>query len=454
VAVRVAVRVAMKGGILLFLLLAVPGRAASQPQAHRVRPNVLVVTIDTLRTDALSGYGAPRPTTPHLDALMAGGVRFDQARTVEPLTTPALASMLTSLYPHEHGATRNGLRMRPGLESLPKVLARQGWNTAAIVGNWTLKDHLSGLGEHFARYDEIFTRKRWMGVYKGESTAADLSDEAIQWLRARDPARPFLLWVHYVDPHAPYRVQPKEAARLGLGKHPGPRERYDTEVAFADLHVGRLLQELAAQGLTRSTLVVFAADHGESLGEHGYWGHGRNLFEETLHIPMALSWPGTLAPRTLAAPALNLDVAPTVLGLLGLHIPAGLRGVDWTPVLLHGAAPDMTRITFHQAHKGAVVSKHESEMARRSGLLEVGLMAPGGKEIFRIDVQRRSLYDLGSLSREQESRVPPASAPSAQLLGWMKNVYAGLTAFDADPHAATALDQETVEALKSLGYAE
>jgi len=214
--------------------------------------------------------------------------------------------------------------------------------------------------------------------------------------------------------------------------------------------VGRLLAELAAQGLTRQTLVVFAADHGESLGEHGYWGHGRNLYEETLHIPMALSWPGTLAPRTLAAPALNLDVAPTVLGLLGVHAPAGLRGVDWTSVLLHGAAPDMARITFHQAHKGAVVSKHESEMARRSGLLEVGLMAPGGKEVFRIDLQRRALYD----ALERGSLVPAASAPSAQLLGWMKNVYAGLSAFDAHPPAATALDKETVEALKSLGYVE
>ncbi|HEX5043986.1 MAG TPA: sulfatase-like hydrolase/transferase, partial [Candidatus Polarisedimenticolaceae bacterium] len=126
----------LKRTVLLVAVLGFAWPAASQPASHRVRPNVLVVTIDTLRVDALSGYGASRPTTPHLDALMAGGVRFDQARTVEPLTTPALASMLTSLYPHEHGATRNGLRMRPGLESLPKVLARHGWATAAVVGNW------------------------------------------------------------------------------------------------------------------------------------------------------------------------------------------------------------------------------------------------------------------------------------------------------------------------------
>jgi arylsulfatase A-like enzyme len=434
---------------LVFLLVALGLPAGTPGSSHRPRPNVLLVTIDTLRVDGLSAYGAGRPTTPHLDALLASGVRFDQARTVEPLTTPALASMLTSLYPHEHGATRS-LRMRPGLDSLPKALGRHGWTTAALVGNWTLKDRLSGLAEHFARYDEVFTRKRWMGIYKGESTAEDLSDQAIEWLRHRDKSKPFLLWVHYVEPHAPYRLQPSVAPRLGVGKRPTARDRYDTEVAFADLHVGRLLQELQAQGLTRQTLVVLAADHGESLGEHGYWGHGRNLFEETLHIPMGLSWPGTLPPRTLAAPALNLDLAPTVLGLLGLPVPQGLRGVDWTPVLLHGVAPDMARITFHQAHKGAVVSKHESEMARRSGLLEVGLLSPDGKEVFRIDEQRRALYGL----TEKESKVAPGSAPSRQLLGWMKNVYAGLTAFDADPGSATAIDQEAVEALKRLGYVE
>lgn len=445
----------MKRWVVLFLGLLALGVAA-EPAAsnHRPRPNVLVVTIDTLRVDGVSAYGGPRSTTPHLDALLAGGVRFDQARTVEPLTTPALASMLTSLYPHEHGATRNGLRMRPGLDSLPKVLSRHGWTTAAVVGNWTLKDRLSGLGEHFGRYDEVFTRKRWMGIYKGESTAEDLSDQAIAWLRHRDRGKPFFLWVHYVDPHAPYRLQPAVASRLGVGKRPGPRDRYATEVAFADLHVGRLLAELSAQGMARQTLVVFAADHGESLGEHGYWGHGRNLFEETLHIPMGLSWPGTLGPRVIAAPALSLDIAPTVLGLIGFPVSAGLRGVDWSPVLLHGAAPNMARATFHQAHKGAVVSKHESEMARRSGLLEVGVLSPDGKEIFRIDVQRRALYDLAAPTRERDNKVLPTSPPSPALLSWMKNVYAGLAAFDADPGAATALDQEAVEALKSLGYVE
>ncbi len=178
---------------------------------------MVILTIDTLRADHLSSYGYRRPTTPNIDRLLAAGARFSEARTVEPLTTPALGAMLTSLYPHEHGATRNGMRLRPGLPSLARTLGERGYRTAAFVGNWTLKDHLSGFGEHFERYEEVFTRKRWFGLFKDETTAEDLTDAALAWLSGiRKQRGPFLLWVHYVDPHAPYRLHEEVAGQLGL----------------------------------------------------------------------------------------------------------------------------------------------------------------------------------------------------------------------------------------------
>ncbi|HEY4588491.1 MAG TPA: sulfatase-like hydrolase/transferase, partial [Thermoanaerobaculia bacterium] len=157
--------------LLLLSLLAAPAlpRQAEHAAAAQRFPNVVILTIDTLRADHVSAYGYHRPTTPNIDRLLAGGVRFTEARTVEPLTSPALASMLTSLYPHEHGATRNGLRLRPGLPSVARALGRRGYQTAAFVGNWTLKDRISGLAEHFERYDEVFTRKRWLGLFKDEA---------------------------------------------------------------------------------------------------------------------------------------------------------------------------------------------------------------------------------------------------------------------------------------------
>ena len=295
-------------GLACLLALLLP--SGSSDAAGGDLPNVLVVTVDTLRTDRLSAYGYRRPTSPNLDRLLQGGARLTQARTVEPLTNPALSSMLTSLYPHEHGGTRNGLKMRLGLDSLPKTLAGRGWQTAAFVGNWTLRHQLSGLGEHFDLYEEVLTKRRWFGLFKGEADADDVTAATIEWLDAYGGRRrPFFVWAHYVDPHAPYVFHEDFAERLGIrGDDPSKSDRYDTEVAFVDYHVGRLLDRVAGDSRLRDrTIIVFAADHGESLGEHGYWGHGRNLHEPNLHIPMGFAWPGRIAPRVIEAPAVLIE---------------------------------------------------------------------------------------------------------------------------------------------------
>lgn len=423
-------------------------------------PNVLIVTIDTLRSDRLSSYGYRRPTTPNLDRLLASGIRFAQARTVEPLTNPALCAMFTSTYPHENGATRNGLRLRPGMPSMAKVLGRRGYRTAAFVGNWTLRNEISGLGEHFQDYEEVFSRKRWFGMFKSEATAEDLTEASLAWLddHVRDQRRPFLLWVHYVEPHAPYRLQEGFAGKLGIsmaGEVPR-QDRYDTEIAFVDHWAGRLLAAVEGNPeLRENTLVVFAADHGESLGEHGYWGHGRNLFEPTLRIPLGVSWPGRIRPGVIDAPALNLDVAPTVLGLAGLPEPEGFRGFDWSPVLRGEAEPPRERILWFQAHKGAVLSSHEAASARRSGLLEIGVLAGGEKEIFRLTESRRALFDLARDPRELRDISGTAvgtAAPSKPLKEWMAAVRQGLAA--SDRLTPAAVGQEDARRLRALGYVE
>lgn len=441
---------------LLPLALSSPP-APAQPRPAQRFPNVLIVTIDTLRADRLSAYGYRRPTSPNLDRLLASGVRFTEARTVEPLTNPALSSMFTSVYPHEHGSTRNGLRMRSGLPSAARALDRRGYRSAAFVGNWTLRDDISGLGEHFERYDEVFTRKRWLGLFKGEATAEDLTDSSLAWLddHQKNHSRPFLLWVHYVEPHAPYRLQEPFAGRLGI-KASGDvsrQDRYDTEIAFTDHHVGRLLEALDRdRALAANTLVVFASDHGESLGEHGYWGHGRHLFDPALRIPLGFVWPGRIRPGVIDTPALNLDVAPTVLGLAGLPVPAGFRGFDWAPVLKGTGQPPRDRPIWFQAHKGAVLSAQEAKSARRKGLLEIGMLNGRRKEIFRASEARRWLFDLGRDPRETRSLVQSASPLSDPLRQWMTAVHRGLA--DSDRLGPVRLDPENVEQLRALGYVE
>lgn len=424
-------------------------------------PNILVVTIDTLRADRVSAYGYRRPTTPQIDRLLAAGARFTQARTVEPLTNPSLCSLWTSIHPHEHGATRNGLRLRPDATSAARILARRGFRTAAFVGNWTLRNEISGLGEHFEHYGEVFTRKRWLGLFKGEATAEDLTDDALDWLgeqQEKEVRRPFLLWVHYVEPHAPYRLQESFAPRLQIATtaEVSRSDRYDTEVAFADHHVGRLLA--AIQGdpeLAANTLIVFAADHGESLGEHSYWGHGRNLYEPTLRIPLGMVWPGRIRPgTTIEAPALNIDVAPTLLGLAGLPIPPAFEGYDWSAVLRGTGVAPRERVMWFQAHKGAVLSPQEIQSARRKGLLEIAVVSSPEmrKEIFRPGERRRSVFDLLRDPRELHSLAKGTPGLSAGLQAWLTDLGRGLT--NSDRLAKKTIAPEDVQALRALGYAE
>lgn len=436
------------------MLAALPSLPRATDALAPRRPNILIVTVDTLRADRLTSYGYQRKTSPNLDRLIDSGIKFTQARTIEPLTSPALCSLLTAAHPHEHGSTRNGLRMRPGMPSLPKLLQAQGYRTAAFVGSWTLRDKLSGLAEHFEHYQEVLTRRRWLGLVSSESTASDLNAGAIDWLEAHaggHARQPFLVWVHYVEPHAPYRLHEEHLAALGIApkKSPTPSERYDTEVVAVDQAIGELVAALERHGLEQDTLVLFASDHGESLGEHNYWGHGRHLYEPTLRIPMAINWPGQLAPRSISASALIIDLAPTVLGLLGLEPPVEFQGYDWSAVLAGAEAP-ADRLTRYQAHRGAVLSDHDSDLARRSGLLEVAVLQNGNKEIFRVQTGHRRLFDLHADPQEKQGLTEPRAEPSGRLQEWLRTVYKSLN--NLDNHPPEPLDPESVEALRSLGY--
>lgn len=444
-------------GLLAVLALGLgPGGGAAARDRGPRFPNVIVICIDTLRIDRLSAYGYRRPTSPVIDGLFAQGASFSQARTVEPLTGPASASMLTSRFPHEHGATRNGLRVRPGLTSLPKLLERRGYRTAAFVGNWTLRDKLVGFSEYFGTYQEVFSRKRWLGLFKSEATGEDLTAETVDWIeehREENPHDPYFLWLQYVEPHAPYRLWEDFAGRFDVDAERGASksDRYDTEIAYADREVGRLLRALG--GSERQppddTLVIFLADHGESLGDHGYWGHGRYLYDDSLRIPMALVWPGRVPVTTVHEPALIIDLAPTVLGLLGISEPAAFRGYDWSRVF-RGEEPAPVRPTYFQAHKGAVHTDHSSSSARIDGLLEIARMVGPRKEVYDVIDRTIRIYDTEKDPGELVNLAGPRTEPSPELVTWYHAVRAGLKAASDIP--PSELDAESEDRLRALGY--
>jgi arylsulfatase A-like enzyme len=428
---------------------------AAGPVAAERPPSILVITVDALRADRLGAYGYRRDTSPAIDRLLAEGARFTRAWTPEPLTAPAMCAMVTGLEPHQHGASRNGLRMQPGLDSLPKILDRSGWTTAAFVGTWALKHNLTQLGEHFETYGERLDRRRWFGLINSEATGEDLTDDALAWFerhRARAPSRPFLLWVHYIEPHAPYRLHDRDAARLGIaGGQASKSDRYDTEIAAVDRAIARLLDGIRPRLPAGELVVVFTADHGESLGEHDYWGHGRFLYEPELRIPLGVVWPGRIPRAALEPQATLLDLAPTLLELVGLPVPGELAGTSWAQAL-RGGGPVAERRRCYQAHRGAVHSRRDSDRKRSNGLLAVAIIEGTRKEILHLMRDEHLVFDLGADPEELRSLVGLRSRASSELLGCLAEVSRGLGALDR--LAADTLDGETVEQLRALGYLE
>ncbi len=420
------------------------------------RPSIVVITVDALRADRLGSYGYSRDTSPNIDALISQGLRFERAWTPEPLTGPAMCSMVTGLPPHRHAASRNGLRMQPGLDSLPKILARHGWSTAAHVGTWTLKDNLTLLGEHFETYGERLERRRWFGILNSEATCDDVTQDALEWVEdtlERRPDDPFFLWVHYIEPHAPYRFHDEYAERLGINDDKlSKQDRYDSEIAVVDDSIGELLQGIQKEMQSSNLLVVITADHGESLGEHGYWGHGRYLYEPSLRIPLGIVWESEIAPRTVDTQATLLDIAPTLLELVGIDVPEDLPGRSWAPTAREGvAAAEISRC--YQAHRGAVHGgTHDSDKKRSKGLLWVGVIDGDRKELMQVNRQYLQLIDLETDPQELKNGASHDTKASEALLACLAEVAEGLGSFDR--LATQTLDDETVEQLRALGYLE
>jgi len=422
-------------------------------QAAERHPPVIVICVDTLRADHLSAYGCRKPLTPRMDALLARGVVMLTARTPVALTAPGVASTLTSLQPHHHGSTRNGVPVFDGLATLPGLLAGEGYQTAAVVSNWTLRDHLSNLGSSFQDYIEAFNRKRWGGLFKSEGSAPLVNETVFSWLdNQREAGRPFFLWVHYIEPHAPYRFHGAFAEQAGVAKDSPASdvERYATEVAFVDAQLGQLLDGLDQRKLLHGSLVVLMSDHGESLGEHSYWGHGRNCYENGLRVPLGFVLPGVIpAAHEVPAQVTLLDVAPTVLGLLGVEPASAMAGRDLSEVCTGdrelGEVP-----CYYQAQRGAVLRRRNVEKGRVRAPLEISRIH--GREKITVRYQSAGKvfrYDLKADPGESQNLAGPGESIPGSIAGWEREVFNALA---RQERREPELAEEDLEKLRALGY--
>ncbi len=398
---------------VLALCLALAGAPAGAAPA----PSVVLVTVDTLRPDAL-GWVAGRNATPEIDRLAAEGARFPGAISPVPLTLPAHTSILTGLEPPRHGVRDNGQVLGPGVATLAEALRARGYRTAAFVSGYPLRA-LFGLDRGFERYDDSLPVK---GQDFGDRPASETARAALAWLK--DVPGPFFLWVHFYDPHDPY--EPPAAFR-----RPGPRGAYDGEVAAVDAAVGELRRGLAQR--REPLLSVLTGDHGESLGEHGEDTHGFFVYDSTLRVPLVLHFPGRVKP---AAPPLAprlVDVAPTVLDLLGLPPLASVDGVSLRPVL------EGRRQELPPAYVETLQPYLGYGWAPLSGL-HTG-------RVKLIDAPRPELFDLSSdpgEARNVHDRDPHRATRLQELLAERRAKGARATAAADDP--------QVLERLRSLGY--
>jgi len=322
--------------LLLTLVLLVACGSRSTFGAPEGAPNVLLITIDTLRADRLGLYGHAKPTSPELDAFASGAIVFEHAEASAPWTLPALASVMTGEISSTHNCWNYGSVLDDSFRTLPECLVAAGYDTACVVSHLFVTTR-HGLQQGFVHTDDSFA---YPEIDPAENvTSQVISDKGIRFLdqkKASPDRSPWCLWLHYFDPHKEY--MPHAGISEGFVT-PGERARgtilgdvYDGEVRYADLHVGRVLASLCELGFERDTVVVVLADHGEEFYEHGGQGHGHSVHDEVVRVPLVIRAPG-IPGRRVNELVRQIDVLPTVLELVGLPRPAALPGRSLVPAM-------------------------------------------------------------------------------------------------------------------------
>jgi arylsulfatase A-like enzyme/Tfp pilus assembly protein PilF len=399
------------------------------------QPNVIVITIDTVRADRMGFLGSKRGLTPHLDALALQSVIFENAYSQAPLTPVSHATILTGTYPRFHGVRDFGSRLPDFPPYLPELLRARGYRTAAFVSSIIL-DPTNGFAPGFERgfdtYDAGFHRGK-----RGESRIGsmqrrgeDTTARALGWLE-KDPHTPAFLWIHIWDAHDPY--DPPAPFNERYSKDP-----YDGCIAYVDATLGKLFAELRAAGIYDNALIAVMSDHGESLGEHGENTHGVFLYDSTIRVPLLLKFPNAkFAKQKVLARANLADVAPTVLEAIKVPIPAAMQGQSLIPLIGAKDVPD--RVSFAEneyPHRGFGWSSLEA--LRAENFLFVKAPQPELYDQLEDPSEKLNLY--------QENKLA-AVRMAIQLDRFRKRVAA-----NAPESASTSLDPQSVEKLRALGY--
>jgi len=415
------------------------------PGASARRVNVVVVTADALRRDHLPLYGYERPTSPELDHLASEALVFERAFAQAPSTKPSIASLFTSRFPSQHGAVGNEDALDPSLPTLAELLQRAGYRTGAFIENPIIGAEF-GYQRGFDDWAQDGRRHRKRA--RASERMQDVDGAIALWLR-RHRHEPFFLYLHFIDPHSPYGAPPPYLGRFGggevdertlkVGDAPRGDEReaqasYDEEISYVDGRFGSVIAQLRELALLDTTAVVFMADHGEGFGEHGYIHHSRSVYSDLVDIPLVIRFPARVASGRSDRLTQHVDLAPTILDLVGIGAPPGFEGTS----LL--AEPDADRAVFveHLRGGGAWGARQRAVVHGRHKLVR------------DLDTGRLELFDIASDPHDQHDLLPDADAKLVQDLTTRLEVHAARATGPRAPRVP--LPDETRDALEALGY--
>ena len=446
-------------------------------EATPARPNVLLITVDTLRADYIgadSREASFQTSTPNLDALAREGTLYENAMAPMPLTRPTHISILTSRYPREHGVLNNVLVLGKAETTLSEILNAEGYQTGAFV-SVSLLGAASGAAQGFQAFEApVDTRQRG---------AAETVSIALAWLATLDADDPFFAWVHLFDPHLPYAPPPAfrdagaplaqelpkvnwpdflAAARRNGGDIPRAvldhaRALYRGEVAYTDKTIGDLLEGLEARGRRGGTIIVVTADHGESFENGVYFEHADSLYDGAIRVPLIVVWPPAFEPGArIATPVTSLDIAPTLLSVLGLETPPDYSGIplqeaatleDRYVLIQHPFyQPSLAR---HRPRRRAVIRSVAGDPLSEIlvGEERVGIVGRSWKLVRSRGVS--ALYDRAS--GERVDLAADRDSLRNELDAILDRELEARPLRITDP---TEINEQLLETLRALGYAE
>ncbi len=384
---------------------------------HLDKPNILLITIDTIRPDYVSCYGGSN-NTPHIDSIAKSGILFENTFSQVPLTFPSHTSILTGLFPSSHGMHNNGLEIlsRPDI-LIGSQLKKHGYRTGAVVSSFVL-DRKFGLERGFDVYDDSMERKPGLfSNFEVERPGNEVTNHGIKILESF-PNNPWFLWLHYYDPHTPHSP-------------PAPYVGYGGEIQFVDSQIGKVFDWLKTNNRNKNLVIAIIGDHGESLGEHGEETHGFFTYNSTLRIPFVLTYPGAPANMQITENTAAVDLVPTLFDLLGFSDPIARDGESILH-FLNGA----------KRNRDIYFESRYPELFGWNGLQ--GLVRDDWK---LISTTRSELYNLKSDPKEKQNLFSQNQNISTKLKDELSVRYA-----KSNETQHSAPDAETLEKLRSLGY--